>query len=266
MKAFYFGEREKALFGAYHPSLARKPRDAGVVLCYPFGYEYIKSHRAFRHLAKQLSQSGFHVLRFDYFGTGDSSGDAQDGSVPQWLEDISIAVAELRDMASVRRICLVGFRLGSTLAAVAASRLREVDALALWDPIVRGEALVNELVGVEGAEDQTPAAYCFQPGAECATLGIKGFPLSDEMIKGMAGLDLLAIPDFGVGRIAVVASKHREEYELLMHHLGNQRAPATYRCVESAVTWDAADGFSSAVLLPEVQECVVSFLEDALLG
>ena len=54
-----------------------------MVLCYPGGQEYIRSRRAFRQLAIRLSSAGFPVLRFDYHGCGDSSGDDDEGKISQ---------------------------------------------------------------------------------------------------------------------------------------------------------------------------------------
>src|SRR5437773_7734152 len=70
---FYFGSPDKLLFGCYHePSLERR-RKCAVVVCQPVGHEYINSHRALRQLAARLCDAGFPVLRFDYYGCGDSS-------------------------------------------------------------------------------------------------------------------------------------------------------------------------------------------------
>lgn len=141
----YFGTSGARLFGVYHPAESAQPRACGVVICAPFGHEYIRAHRLLRQLAGQLSRDGFHVLRFDYLGCGDSAGEPHDGTPSQWTADIATAIDELRDTAEVRRVCLIGLRLGATLAAHAAERRDDVGAVVLWDPIVDGGRHLEEL-------------------------------------------------------------------------------------------------------------------------
>src|SRR5215467_5624104 len=93
---FYFGGEGRKLYGCFHgPTQKGAPRCA-VLICQPLGHEYVNSHRALRQLAVRLADAGIPVLRFDYFGCGDSSGEAEQGSITRWLEDVSTAVAELR--------------------------------------------------------------------------------------------------------------------------------------------------------------------------
>ena len=138
MNPFYFGTSERPLFGVYHPARSQQARDAGVVLCHPFGWEYMRTHRAFRQLAGRLTDVGFPVLRFDYSGTGDSAGDGREASLGQWLDDLSAAIDEIEDTAGVRRVSLIGLRLGAALAARAATTRPDLDRLILWNPVVTG--------------------------------------------------------------------------------------------------------------------------------
>src|SRR5262245_51695397 len=107
---FYFGSPSHALFGCYHVPQARPRRECGVVLCHSLGDEYIRFHRAYRQLAVRLSQVGFPVLRFDFYGCGDSSGASEEMEVQRWLADIVAAVAEIRHRSGVAKVCLVGLR------------------------------------------------------------------------------------------------------------------------------------------------------------
>jgi hypothetical protein len=95
-----------------------------------------------RQLAIQLAQQGFPTFRFDYFGTGDSAGESSDVSLVRWVEDVEAAAEELRNSAGVRRICVVGVRLGAALAVRAVARGLAVRDLILWDPVVDGAAYV----------------------------------------------------------------------------------------------------------------------------
>ena len=48
-------------------------------------------------------------------------------------------------MARTSRICLLGMRLGATLAASVAKNRKDVDALVLWDPVFEGCEYLDEL-------------------------------------------------------------------------------------------------------------------------
>ncbi len=134
---------ERPIFAFYHGPFAGA-RGLGVLLCMPFGYEMMCTHRAFRHLAERLAASGFQTLRVDYDGTGDSSGgDTDPDRVPAWLRSIEAGVHAL-DGRGARRIALVGMRFGALLAAEYAKQ-RPVDSLVLVSPPVTGRAYLREL-------------------------------------------------------------------------------------------------------------------------
>jgi pimeloyl-ACP methyl ester carboxylesterase len=136
----YLGTRERRLFAAYEPAAVKERRTRAAVLCYPWGAEYTFAHRTMRQLAVKLSTCGFHTLRFDYFGTGDSGGEDSEASPAAAEVDIESAIEGLQDIVGVAQVALIGLRLGATLAARAAMRRKEnVEALVLWDPIVLPE-------------------------------------------------------------------------------------------------------------------------------
>jgi len=135
---FRFGPR--SLFGWYDaPQPGGPRRPCAVLLCNPTGDDAVRAHRPLRHLAARLAASGFAVLRFDFHGTGDSPGDErQPDRVSTWLEDVRLAVTELRARSGEETIAVVGLRLGGTLAMLAEAE--GVESLVLWGPYARGAA------------------------------------------------------------------------------------------------------------------------------
>lgn len=139
MIPLYFGTGDQQLFGVYEPARNNSGENRAAVLCNPAGNEYVHAHRTMRNLASRLSKAGLHVLRFDYFGTGDSAGDNGEGHPHRWCDDIEAAMSELKDMTGGTRMTLIGLRLGANLAArVAARNTRAVEALVMWEPLVAG--------------------------------------------------------------------------------------------------------------------------------
>jgi alpha-beta hydrolase superfamily lysophospholipase len=163
------------LAGFHHVARPPVARASGVVLCPPVGYDAMMTHRTYRHLAERLSSLGFHVLRFDYHGTGDSSGRQDEpGRVAAWLASIDAAIDELHARTGIRETTLFGVRTGGLLAAASAQRRRDVSTLVLWAPGQNGRSYVrefrafntikNEAGPVNGAateKDEVVAGYLF---------------------------------------------------------------------------------------------------------
>lgn len=140
MNPLYLGTKERRLFALYEPAAIKPKRTRAAVLCYPWGSEYIYAHRSMRQLAVKLSVAGFHTLRFDYFGTGDSGGETFQASPLGAEADIEVAIDGVKDMVGASRVALIGLRQGATLAArVAARHAADLDSLVLWDPIYDGD-------------------------------------------------------------------------------------------------------------------------------
>ncbi len=57
-------------------------------------------HGVLRRLALTLAKSGLNVLRFDYFGVGNSGGESDEIDLDGWRRDIEMAIDELKSWAS----------------------------------------------------------------------------------------------------------------------------------------------------------------------
>lgn len=175
-----------------------RPRGAAVLLCNPFGEEAVRAHRAYRVLARRLDEAGYPAMRFDYAGTGDSSGDIGDRAggghgVADWLADIAAAADALRAESGQSRIVVVGLRLGATLAALAAQQgLLRPAHLLLWDPVVDGAAYLRDLEAAH--RDYLRAELgAAAPGDDGAPLAeALGTPLPPSLRAELAAIDLAA--------------------------------------------------------------------------
>lgn len=188
IRPFYFGPDGRRLFAVYHPPQATPTMPIGVLLCNPVGFERARMIRSFACLASELAQRGFAVLRFDYFGTGDSAGTPEMVDAEQWVSDVGAAADALRRAAGTLRLSVIGQRFGANLGAVASSRRSDIEGVGMWDPIPRSGDYLTELwdahrvwLGREHGEGRRPP----QRSGE-----VVGFLVTEGMAQSIERLDL----------------------------------------------------------------------------
>lgn len=146
MKHLFFGNPNSPLFGVHHPVRQKTPVEQAAVICPPIGQEFIRTHWCLRTLANQMARSGIHTFRFDYSGLGDSAGNPLDVlSLNHWVNDIHLAIDQVIQETSVKNVMLIGLRWGGHLAALAARNNAKVNSLILWEPVIRGHDMLNEI-------------------------------------------------------------------------------------------------------------------------
>jgi exosortase A-associated hydrolase 1 len=114
------------------------PRSRGVLIVVGGPQYRTGSHRQFVLLANHLAQQGYPVMRFDYRGMGDSTGDQRtfehiDADVRSALDQFFAAVPGLRDVA------IWGLCDAASAAALYAQGDSRVSGIALLNPWVRTE-------------------------------------------------------------------------------------------------------------------------------
>jgi pimeloyl-ACP methyl ester carboxylesterase len=239
----------------YPPQAAA--RAVGVVLCNPMGQEAIRAHRAYRQLANLFTKARFHVLRFDYFGTGDSAGEVAEGSPAQWIEDIGAAADELKDTAGLSRVALVGLRLGGTLAALAGKDRKDVDSVVLWDPVVTGAAYLKELQSMHLEYLAQEFGDDFDPAGASASTEVLGFPLTDTLVRGLTAADLTAMSSCSVKKAALIVSQPGEAYQRLRARLTDLGVTVTYQEVV-AEKWNSDAAMNAALVPNELLQAIVA--------
>jgi uncharacterized protein len=131
---FFLDAADDQVFTLHYP--AEQSRDV-IVICPPAPQETMRSQASLGQLARRLHGDGHSVLRFDYRGTGDSSGSTDTTCLDQWLEDVLQVCRYGQSLGTGKRLSLIGLRLGGALA-IRASQQLDIERLVLWDPIVDG--------------------------------------------------------------------------------------------------------------------------------
>ena len=245
MGLFFFGPSGRQIFGAYEPAIGVSRR--GVVLCQPWGQEYLRAHQSMCVLGRLLAAAGLHVLRFDWYGSGDSADSALDGGEPgAWLNELGWAVDELKEMAQINSVTLVGLRLGATAAAMAANVRTDIDRLVLWDPVADGTSYLEE-ISTPRKNVIRPAAYReFEESQGDEVYAVHGFPLTPSMRRGVTSVtvDRFASPLPPTLLVSTVADPER--YDPLRRRLTEQGVEFTDRVAEGPIAWVEEGDFGTS--------------------
>ena len=155
------------------------------------------------------------------------------------MGDVSAAADALRMTAGVLRLCVVGQRFGATLGAVAASRRSDIEGVALWDPIPKGEDYLAELRDAHQAwldqERQEGRRPPRQPGEAV------GFLTTEAMSRSIEGLrldrldppparEILLYEEYRASRATELA-EHYRRLGATVEHRHNPCDPIPYRDV-----------------------------------
>jgi amino acid adenylation domain-containing protein len=138
------------LFGVhYKPQNNQQSQSHAVLICPPLGHEYSRSHRNLQQLALQLGQAGFDSFRFDYTGTGNSSGSTGEALASDFINNIKTAAGFFKEHSQCQKLSIIAMRMGTPLAVSA--DIQNIENLILWDPIVKGSNYINLLEGFHDA-------------------------------------------------------------------------------------------------------------------
>ena len=262
MKPFFFGTSQKPLFGLYHPPNGGSSRVGGIVLCYPFGLEYLRVHRSFRELANRLAGVGFHALRFDYYGSGDSGGESESADAAQWMEDISAAIEEVRETSGSPRVSLLGVRLGAALCALAGSRRDDIERLVLWDPVVKGSEYLRDL-GERHTEwlGTHPRPQDFEEHEPPREL--LGMPFPPGLREQLEAIDLLRLEKRPAREVLIVSSDADPDALALKEHLAHLGVRVAFEHIPGSKVYLKEDEINQAVVPHGTLQAISSWLAES---
>ncbi|TCZ80989.1 alpha/beta fold hydrolase [Paenibacillus albiflavus] len=123
-----------------------------IIICHGFIGTRIGVNRLFVKAARHLSSLGFKVLRFDYGGCGESTGDYGASG----LDELIIQTRSVLDYAislehvDPDRVILLGHSLGGASALLTAARDSRVKKLVMWSAVAYPH---HDLVNIVGREE-----------------------------------------------------------------------------------------------------------------
>lgn len=195
----WIGDASRPLYAALHPAPDAR---VGVVMAPPLLHEQPRSRRVLVEIASRLAETGLACLRFDYFGTGDSSGGGEQHDFAAMHSDLDAAVQALRD-SGVRRVGVLAWR-GSALPAWRwAGQRDDLAALAVWEPVVDGAAWLAQLEATDRAEREARYGHADRNEDD---LHLMGFPTSRRWREDVAAARLDTSPRAPVWTLTRAAS------------------------------------------------------------
>ncbi|CAG7628587.1 alpha/beta hydrolase family protein [Paenibacillus allorhizosphaerae] len=120
-----------------------------IIIAHGFIGTRIGIDRLFVNAAREFSRNGHMVLRFDYGGCGESTGEYGRGGMDAMIDQTRRVIDYALDIDCVdpQRVVLLGHSLGGAAAILTAARDRRVKTLVLWAPVAYP---FSDIVGITG--------------------------------------------------------------------------------------------------------------------
>ncbi|MBB1061456.1 hypothetical protein [Marilutibacter spongiae] len=191
---FFFGDEARALFGMLHSRRSARMAPASstgkpaCVVCAPLLQDATRIQRAMWHLAESLAEAQHDVLRFDWYGSGDSAGDGADLRLEGMAEDLEAAIVELSTSTRAGRLSVLAFRSAALPVLAHATASKSPVDLVLWDPILDGAALVEDWQRQQVEQLTVAGRYPFgTPASEPGEL--MGHEVGDALLDALRSTD-----------------------------------------------------------------------------
>ncbi len=179
-----------------------QPPRAAVLLLPPCGDEKRAAYGACARLARALCAGGAAVLRFDYFGTGDSAGESAEVTLSGMQRDAELAAGHLGELAPGLPLCLLGVRMGASLGLRLAAGISAVRVAAVA-PVISGSSWLRQERGRKRLRRSMVRREMTAAGAGAATSGkaelppgviedLDGLPISETFARELEEFSLTA--------------------------------------------------------------------------
>lgn len=232
-------------------------RSPGVILCHGFMGNKIGQHRLFVKTARSLADKGFAVLRFDYSGCGDSTGDHADISLHRQILETKDAISFMHNHPRVIKgnLTVLGLSMGACVASLTAAQDDRVNRLILWAPVARP---FKDLLGIIGYDHMNKTI-------KLGSSDFNGFELGQNFFKSLRTTNPLEeIKNYqgdcfivhGSGDTEIDSENAKMYYEVLA--AGENRGKHGLRIIPGA-----DHTFSSILWEKQLIESTLEFLETA---
>ncbi len=191
----YLRVGSRDVYVTFHEPAAR-PDGSGLLLLSPFGEERKCAYRTLVRLARAAAAVGLAAARFDYSGTGESTGEHGKAALADWLEEAAAVSRSFRDRFRLEHMAAAGVRLGANLAARLPT-FEAVTAMVLIEPLLAGAGYLGELQRrkqikemMAGGKARTSAADIRTQWEAGGCVDFDGFDIGPNLAAELAALRL----------------------------------------------------------------------------
>lgn len=145
-------DRKLAAAIHYPDSYGKEDKNYSViVICHGFVGSKVGINRLFVKAAHELSLEESIIVRFDYFGCGESEGDYGKSCIDDWITQTKSAIEySLKiDHVDQENLVLLGHSLGGAVALLTAAKDQRVKRLVLWSAVGQPFKDITGIVGEE---------------------------------------------------------------------------------------------------------------------
>lgn len=242
------------LSGVLHiPRCHEHEQKPAIVMCHGFIGSKVGQHRMFVKTARRLCLAGFVVLRFDFSGCGESSGEYRQVTITEQLQEASTAIDVLVNHPNVDpgQITLVGHSLGGAIAASVATLDQRINQLILLSPVADPFTDIVQIVGVE----------LYQQCLQESVVNYQGFEIGRDLFLSLPHVHPLENIHTFQGKVLLIHGSEDGDTPLANSHQYQQTLTKRLQghC-ELHVVQGADHTYNSPLWEQEVQEVIMQWL------